>query len=135
MTLVKQRSEKRRGFTAKQKLVMVDYAEKHGNRATARKFTIDESCVRSWRKMKHRLAELPENKMAERGSDPFYPELESVMIAFVKEKQYRCEILTFQDLRNQAKEIGKRLQLTSFKASADWVYGFMRRFKIKGSSG
>ena len=129
---MKQKAVGRISYTAKQKLMMVKFAEQHGNSAAARKFGVNESCVRGWRKLKKHLEVLPENKMADRGSsEALYPELESVLSAFIKEKQYRCEPISFQIIQNQAKEIGRRLQLTRFCASAGWVYAFIRRFKMK----
>ena len=133
MTLVKQKSGNRVSYTAKQKLMMVKFAEEHGNRAAERRFDVCESNIRSWRKLKNRLEALPEDKMADRGSGALYPELESVMSAFIKEKQFRCEPASFQDIKNHAQEIGKMLQLSAFRASDTWVYAFMRRYRIKGS--
>ena len=128
---MKQKAGKRTAYTAKQKLAMIKFAEQHGNRATERKFDVSESCIRGWRKVKKRLETWPENRMAGRGSEALYPELESVMIAFIKEKQHRGVPVSFQVIRNEAKEIAQRLHLTTFRASVNWVYSFLRRSELK----
>ena len=42
----------RRSYTAVFKLQVISYAEEHGNRAAGRKFDVDESNVRKWRRNK-----------------------------------------------------------------------------------
>ena len=40
----------RRSYTAVFKLQVISYAEEHGNRAAGRKFDVDESNVRKWKR-------------------------------------------------------------------------------------
>jgi hypothetical protein len=42
-------------YTAGFKLKVIEYAEKHGNRAAGREFTMSEFNVRYWRKQKDAL--------------------------------------------------------------------------------
>jgi len=58
---------KRNSYTADFKLTAIAYAEVHGNRATGRKFDIDESVIRGWRKEKGALEKMNPRKRARRG--------------------------------------------------------------------
>ena len=49
------------------KLQVISYAEEHGNRAAGRKFDVDESNVRKWRKNKEDIKKMPSMKKARRG--------------------------------------------------------------------
>ena len=69
--------------------------------------------------------------MADRGGQAKYPELESMLIAFIKEKQHRGVPISFHVIRSQAKELTQRLQLTSFCACAEWVCAVLRRLELK----
>ena len=46
---------KRNPYNANYKLIVIQHAEKTCTREAARKFDIDESCIRRWRKQKERL--------------------------------------------------------------------------------
>ena len=46
---------KRNPYDVNYKLTVIQYVEKTCNREAARKFDIDESCIRRWRKQKERL--------------------------------------------------------------------------------
>lgn len=46
---------KRNTYDANYKLIVIQHAEKTCNRVAARKFDIDESCIRRWRKQKEWL--------------------------------------------------------------------------------
>ena len=46
---------KRIPYDANYKLIVIQHAEKTFNRKATRKFDIDESCIRRWRKQKERL--------------------------------------------------------------------------------
>ena len=56
------------------KLEIAKYAESNGNRSAARKFGIDESNVRLWRKSKPMLDKMPRLKRANRGAPAYFPE-------------------------------------------------------------
>ena len=52
---------KRNPYDANYKLIVIQNVEKTCNREAARKFDIDESCIRRWRKQKERLLGLNAN--------------------------------------------------------------------------
>ncbi|XP_060064439.1 MYND-type zinc finger-containing chromatin reader ZMYND8-like isoform X2 [Ylistrum balloti] len=53
-------------WTAEEKLKIVDFAEKFGNRAAGRRFNVGESNVRNWRRLEDDLAAMPASKRANR---------------------------------------------------------------------
>ena len=60
----------RRSYTAVFKLQVISYAEEHGDRAAGRKFDVDESNVRKWRRNKEDIKKMPSMKKARRGKRP-----------------------------------------------------------------
>ena len=52
----------KRSYDAAFKLKVAEEAEKFGNRATGRKYSIDERRVREWRQKKNDLEKLPSKK-------------------------------------------------------------------------
>jgi Brinker DNA-binding domain len=45
---------------------MIEFAEVNGNRAAGRKFNVNESNIRDWRKLKHVLMNMPKEKKSRR---------------------------------------------------------------------
>ena len=117
----------RRAFTAKEKLAAVAYAEAHGNRAAGREFTIDESCIRQWRKQKSRLQAMPRKKQADRGSAEKFAQIEEKVLEFVLERRRCGKSVSTSEIRVHAIKVAKSMKIKDFKASADWCYAFMRR--------
>ena len=63
-------------FTVKEKLRIIEEAEKVGNHAAGRKYDVSKSCIHDWRKNKRRLTEKKSNRRAFCGQKARYPELE-----------------------------------------------------------
>ena len=56
------RASKRASYTAAFKLKVIETAEKCGNRAAGREYSVNEKLVRDWRKKKAELEALPGGK-------------------------------------------------------------------------
>ena len=69
-----------RSYTAVFKLQVISYAKEHGNRAAGRKFDVDESNVRKWRRNKEDIKKMPSMKKARRGKKAQHPELEKLCL-------------------------------------------------------
>ena len=54
---------KRRAHEAAFKLRAIKHAAEHGNRATARKFNVNESMIRNWKKQESVLCQIPKTKL------------------------------------------------------------------------
>jgi len=50
---------RKKRYDTKYKLKVIEFAERHTNRETSRRFRVRESCVREWRKAKNKLTKLP----------------------------------------------------------------------------
>ncbi|MCU7901008.1 MAG: hypothetical protein KZQ66_02470, partial [Candidatus Thiodiazotropha sp. (ex Lucinoma aequizonata)] len=120
----------RNAYTAREKLAVIKYAEAHGNRAAGREFSVGESSVRDWRRMKDRLAKLPKTKQAERGSKAHFPEVEVQLLEWITDRRRQGIAVATIEIRLQAKMIANRLQQTAFKVSVNWVYAFLKRHSL-----
>ena len=64
----------RKSFSNLKKLEIVRYAETHGNAETSRKFGVDESNIRRWRKQKFLIEVMNPRKRTRRSRKEFWPE-------------------------------------------------------------
>ena len=101
----------RRAFTAKEKLAAVSYADAHGNRAAGREFTIDESCIRQWRRQRSRLEKMPSTKKADRGTSEKFPQVEQQVYDWVSERRLQGIAVSTVEIRLQGRLIAKKLGL------------------------
>ena len=76
LAVLKMASVKRHAHEASLKLRAIEYAVKHGNRAAAREFNVNESMVRKWRKQEGALDQVKMNKLSFRGHKARWPQLE-----------------------------------------------------------
>jgi hypothetical protein len=74
-------------YTAGFKLNIIEYAEKHGNRAASCEFTMSEFNVRYWRKQKDALLQtINKFKKEYRGPKSVkFPELEDELLEYVRD--------------------------------------------------
>ena len=121
-----------RSYTAVFKLQVISYAEEHGHRAAGRKFDVDESNVRKWRRNKEDIKKMPSIKKARRGKKAQHPELEKTLLEWVEEKRLGGIAINTVHLRLQAKLIAKKMKLnqSEFKASRGWASNFMSRHNL-----
>lgn len=82
-----ERGTPRASYTAGFKLQVVGYAAEHGNRAAGKKFAVDESCVRRWRVQREKLTNTPKLKHANRRGAVLFPDLETELACWIKEKR------------------------------------------------
>jgi transposase-like protein len=76
--------EKRSCYSASFKLKVIDFAEKHGNRAAGREFSVTEFNVRDWRKQKLALQNTYKWRKAFRGpKSGKFPELDDELLEYV----------------------------------------------------
>jgi hypothetical protein len=118
----------------REKLVIIAYAEEHGNRAAGRHYRVDESLVRSWREHKQLLEATPRDKKITmpRGGHAKWPELEEELDAWVTEERTKHgrEVSTVA-MRLKAQQIAQRRHLSDFTGGIHWLENFMRRYGIR----
>lgn len=119
---------KRRSFTTELKLEVISYAEEKGNRAAGKRFEVDESCIREWRKKKKILEQIPKQKKSLRYRKEKFPEMEKELTECINELQkVRNSKVPVVEIRKMAMDIAKRDNLEGFTAGASWCYRFMKR--------
>ena len=80
-------ASKRASYTAAFKLKGIETAEKCGNRAAGREYSVNEKLVRDWKK-KAELEALPRGKRSLRArAKPHWPELEDKVTDWVLDKR------------------------------------------------
>ena len=77
---------RRHAYEASLKLIAIEYAVTHGNRAAAREFNVNESMVRKWRKQEDALRQVKKNKLSFRGHKARWPHLEERIEQWVIEQ-------------------------------------------------
>ena len=106
----------------KEELVPIKFAEAHGNRAAQREFGINKSNFRDWHKKKDRLEKLLKSKMADRGTKAHHSALEDELMSFVLDRRRHAVSVLTQAVHKESKKIAKRLKITTFDGSVNWVY-------------
>ena len=104
----------RRSYTAVFKLQVISYAEEHGNRAGGRKFDVDKSNVKKWKR----------NKEARRGKKAQHPDLEKTSLEWVEERRLGGIAINTGKTHCQKK---MKLNQSEFKASCGWASNFMSK--------
>jgi hypothetical protein len=120
-------AKKIRSYTAGEKLKMIQEAEISGNRAVGRKYNVSESCIRDWRKNKDKLQNCSRNRMAFRGKQAKYPEIEERLRDYIKCKRQFGFAVSTEMCQLKAIDIAKELNTEEFKASRGWVQRFYNR--------
>ena len=117
----------RKSYTAAQKLRVVEFAEENGNRAAGRQFNVDESNVRSWRKVKTELQNMAKTKKACRGKRCKWPRVEHAVVEWFQEQRRKLIPVSKTMIRMKAIAVAKELEEADFVGSVSWCDRFMRR--------
>lgn len=120
----------RKSYTAAFKLECVIYAKENGNRATARKYSINESMVRSWRKQEDSLRLTKKSKRANRGRKGRWPVLEDLVEGWVLEQRTAHRGVSTVQIRLKAVAVAKDLGLADFNGGPSWCLRFMNRKQL-----
>ena len=118
---------KRRSYTAGYKTEVLKYAEEHGNRAAGRHYNISEKLCRDWRKQKGKLQSMKKTKKADRGSKPWWAQLEDLLEDWVLTQRAACRGVSTCQLRLKATTIADELDITGFRGGPTWIRRFLRR--------
>ena len=97
-------TDKRKSYDLKFTQSVIKYLEENSNREAGRKFSIDESKVRRWRKKSSEINDKSSSQSKKRrlsvgGRKPFFGNLEEALVEKVideREKHYRvpCKLIT-----------------------------------------
>jgi hypothetical protein len=118
-------------YTAGFKLKVIEYADKHGNRASSREFSVLEFNMRCWRKQKDALLQTTnKSRKAFRGpKSGKFPQLEDEILKYVRGLRSNGVSVSHEMLHFKACEIATRqgISPSQFKVSRGWICRFMKR--------
>ena len=128
-------TEKRKSYELKFKQSVIKYAEENSNRKAGRKFSIDESMVRRWRKKSSEISDKSSCQSKKRkpscgGRKPFLGNLEEELVEKIiheREKHHPvpCKLITVW-----AQQLATEHNLHEFRASRGWLFNFMQRSNL-----
>ncbi|XP_069106879.1 MYND-type zinc finger-containing chromatin reader ZMYND8-like isoform X2 [Argopecten irradians] len=119
-------------WTAEEKLKMVDFAEKFGNRAAGRRFNVGEGNIRNWRKQESELMAMPPGKRSNRGKQAAHPKMEEELFVWIRDRKAEGIDVGSTDIRNYAVKLCKtKFPDPNFKASLNWCYLFLQRHHLR----
>ncbi|XP_070490662.1 uncharacterized protein [Chironomus tepperi] len=121
----------RKSYTVQQKLSMIEYAEQNSNREAARKFNLNESTIRCFRRQKETLEGMNPNKSTNRHGTPYWPELEAKLKEWADKQTSRPKML---EVKREAIKISKSLGYENFSGSNTYIFKFMQRNNIETAS-
>lgn len=118
---------RRSSYDASFKLKAIDLAIQEGNRAAARKLSVNESMVRRWRRQREELMQCQKSRKAFRGHKSRWPELENVLEEWVKTLRAGGRGVSTVQIRLKAKTIAREMNIKDFKGGPSWCFRFMKR--------
>ena len=129
--------ERKRGhydkFDIDFKLKIISEAEQTNNRQAARKYKIDETQIRRWRKQKVQLKHVKSSVGSKRkrlsgaGSQPKYPGMEIALVEWVREQRLEYHQVTTKMVQEKAQSIQEESGNSNFIASRGWLCRFFKR--------
>lgn len=121
-------SSKRVHYDAAMKRKVILYAEKNGNRAAEREFTISEANIRRWRKDKNLIFSCKATLKCFTGPKKGrYPQVDETVLQFVIDTRSKGLPVTRQTMQLKALEAATNNGINTFKATRGWCDRFMRR--------
>ena len=121
---------RRHAYEASLKLIAIEYAVTHGNRAAAREFNVNESMVRKWRKQEDALRQVKKNKLSFRGHKARWPHLEERIEQWVIEQRSASRSVSTVSIRLKAKALACKLDVKDFQGTSSWCFRFMKRHNL-----
>ena len=125
-----QRRHRYRTFSVAFKLHVIDYAQRHSIRATARQFGLDRKVVRSWigrRAVYEGQTQQRTRFRSSRDCVGQYSEMEAQLYDYVMDERAAGRCVTGGMIRAEALRL---LPNTNFQASNGWLTRFLRRKHI-----
>uniref|UniRef100_A0A8C7X5T2 HTH CENPB-type domain-containing protein n=1 Tax=Oryzias sinensis TaxID=183150 RepID=A0A8C7X5T2_9TELE len=130
METLKMPPAKRHAYEAQFKLQVISYAEEHGNRAAARKFNINESMVRNWRKLENKLRQVKKTQLSFRGNKARWPELEDRLVRWINDQRTAGRNVSTVTIRLKASTLADEMKIQHFHGGPSWCFRFMKRHHI-----
>jgi len=105
---------KRHAYEADFKLMAISYAIKHGNRAAARQFNINESIVRKWKNQEDDLRQVKKTKKSFRGNKARWPQLGDKIEQWIIEQRTAGRSVSTISIRLKATAMARDMKVNEF---------------------
>ena len=119
-------TKKRKHYDKTFKLKVIMFAEKISNREAKRKFGVEESCIRDWRKNKSKIEQLSSKSLwlPGGGHKACFPSMEDTIAAWI-DSQRSCNLrVTRSAIQHKALELYEGE--AEFTASRGWLENFLK---------
>ena len=131
-------AERRKNYDLKFKMSAIKCADETTNRQAARKFAVDESMIRRWRKNSSKIGdessfmiEISEKKrLSGAGKKPVLGDLEEELLQKIIDEREKHHHVASKMITVWAQELAAAHNLNDFQASRGWLFNFMRRSKL-----
>ena len=114
-------------YSFKEKRRIIVAAEKDGNRQAARDNNVSECNIRLWRKQRDAIFRCSAKRMSFRGKKAQYPEIEEILVEYIKRQRSKYLPVSRRMLCRAAREEAAAKGIQNFKASESWLNNFLRR--------
>ena len=128
--------EKRKSYNFEFKHMVIKFAEITSNRAAGRRYSVDESMVRRWRKtMKEVASDQPITAQSNRkrmkggGRKPVLGKLEELLLERIIDACEKHNV-TLKTIIVWAHEMARKNDFNDFCASRGWLLRFMKRSNL-----
>ncbi|KAF4804536.1 pogo transposable element with KRAB domain-like protein [Turdus rufiventris] len=122
--------QRRLAYNADFKLKAINHAKEHGNRSAARRFNINESMVRKWRKQEDDLRLAEKTKKSFRGNKARWPQLEDRLHRWISKQRAAGRSFSCVTVQIKAKELANKMDISDFKGGPSWCFRFMKRRQL-----
>ena len=106
---------KKHAYEADFKLKAISYPVKHGNRAPARQFNINESMVRKWKNQEDDLHQVKKTKKSFRGNKARWPQLEDKIKQWIIEQRSAGRSVSKISIRLKATAMARDMKINKFQ--------------------
>ncbi|PFX13576.1 Pogo transposable element with KRAB domain [Stylophora pistillata] len=130
-------AEKRKNYDLKFKLSAIRCAEETSNREAGRKFSVDESMIRRWRKNSSKISsesssmvQSKKKRLSGTGRKPVLGDLEEELLEKIIDEREKHHHVPCKLVNVWVQELATAHNLEGFRASRGWLFNFMRRSNL-----
>jgi len=108
---------------------VVNYAEKHGNRAAERHFGTPptEKMIQEWRKQRKDVIKADKSKKTLRSCAPKWPKLEEYLQNWIIDHRKNGTAVSKKIILIEARILATEMSITDFAGTTSWCKRFMKR--------
>ena len=121
--------ERRLFYSIAFKIEVVNYAEKHGNRAAERRFSspLTETMIREWKKQRKDIIKADKSKITLSSYAPKWPKLEEYVKNWIIDHRKNGTAVSTKIILIEARRLAIEMSITDFAGTTSSGKRFMRR--------